>query len=354
MGESYREDFCAMIEQLLEITGTVTALADEKITRINGITRRSRMLALNATIEANRFGAAGRGFAVVADEVKAISQEIAQLTGSLQTELRGRLSHLSEFGRGMAAQLQQVRGERLADLAHNTVEIADRNLYERSCDVRWWATDPAVVECAGAPASATLADHAAARLAVILGSYTVYLDLWIADAGGRVIANGRRDRFPRAIGTDVSGESWFREAMATPDGGAFAVTDIARAPHLGGAMVATYATAIRADGDARGEAIGALGIFFDWEAQAQAIVEQVRLAPDEKARSRCLLLDSRHRIIAASDRAGVLERRFPLHTERAERGFYREPDGRLVAYALTPGYETYRGLGWYGVIVQEE
>ena len=23
---------------------------------------------------------------------------------------------------------------------------------------------------------------------------------------------------------------------------------------------------------------------------------------------------------------------------------------RLVAFALTPGYETYRGLGWYGVI----
>ena len=25
-----------------------------------------------------------------------------------------------------------------------------------------------------------------------------------------------------------------------------------------------------------------------------------------------------------------------------------------VAYALTPGYETYEGLGWYGCIVQAE
>jgi hypothetical protein len=26
--------------------------------------------------------------------------------------------------------------------------------------------------------------------------------------------------------------------------------------------------------------------------------------------------------------------------------------GRLIAFHLTPGYETYRGLGWYGVIEQ--
>ncbi|MEP1895661.1 MAG: hypothetical protein ABJQ98_04210 [Alloalcanivorax venustensis] len=32
-----------------------------------------------------------------------------------------------------------------------------------------------------------------------------------------------------------------------------------------------------------------------------------------------------------------------------ERGYYMDGD-RLVAFALTPGYETYRGLGWYGVI----
>lgn len=28
--------------------------------------------------------------------------------------------------------------------------------------------------------------------------------------------------------------------------------------------------------------------------------------------------------------------------------------GVTVGYALTPGYETYEGLGWYGCIVQDE
>jgi hypothetical protein len=249
--------------------------------------------------------------------------------------------------------VRQVQGERLADLAHNTVEVMDRNLYERSCDVRWWATDAAMVDCAARPGDSAACGHASRRLGVILDSYTVYLDLWVADTQGRVIANGRKDRYPGVIGTDVSGEAWFRDAMATRDGGDFAVADISRAPALGNALVATYATAIRAGGEADGQAIGALGIFFDWEAQAQGIVDSVRLAPEDKARSRCLLLDSQHRVIASSDRTGILCETFPLRKDKGERGHYMDPTGVMVGYARTPGYETYEGLGWYGVLVQK-
>lgn len=343
----------ASVEHLLEITGTVAAVTDDKINRIHGITRRSRMLALNATIEAQRVGHLGRGFAVVAEEVKAISSEISHLTDSLRGELKGRLETLSQFGRSMADEVRRVRGERLADLAHNAVEIADRNLYERSCDVRWWATDPALVQCL-AQQSPDTARHAAKRLGVILDSYTVYLDLWVADADGRVVANGRPGAYPRAIGTDVSGQQWFQDAIATKNGGEFAVADIAREPGLDNAMVATYATAIREGGEANGRVLGAMGIFFDWQTQGQTIVEGVRLAPEEKARSRCLLIDSRHRVIASSDGRGLLAEAFPLRTGGGERGHYMDADGNLVGYALTPGYETYRGLGWYGVIVQGE
>ena len=34
-------------------------------------------------------------------------------------------------------------------------------------------------------------------------------------------------------------------------------------------------------------------------------------------------------------------------------GAYRPDADTLVAYALTPGYETYEGMGWYGVIVRK-
>ena len=70
----------------------------------------------------------------------------------------------------------------------------------------------------------------------------------------------------------------------------------------------------------------------------------------ERGSTRVLIVDARHRVIAASDDAGLLSEIYELKATQ-ESGFYCEGD-RLVAYALTPGYETYRGLGWYGVIQQ--
>jgi hypothetical protein len=340
------------VESLLEIAGQVAELTNAKIAQIQSITNRSRMLALNATIEAHSVGDAGRGFIVVAGEMKSISDEITKLASSLQGDLKEELKQLSSHATLASSELRKVRGDRLADLAHNAVEIADRNLYERTCDVRWWATDQAVVDCAADPSSEDKRRHASQRLSVILQSYTVYLDLWIADTEGNIIANGRPDRYRRVSGLNVAQSQWFKDAMATRDGDCFAVADIASEPALNGAVTATYSTAIRSGGQNNGETIGALGIFFDWNDQGQAIVDGVSLTPEEREYTTCLLIDSQHRIIASSDRRGMLTDSFPIDRQRGERGHFETNTGDLVGYALTPGYETYRGLGWYGVIVQ--
>ena len=78
---------------------------------------------------------------------------------------------------------------------------------------------------------------------------------------------------------------------------------------------------------------------------------EVRLTEDERARSRVLLVDADRRVIAASDGQGVLRDRIDLPAGQ-EAGSLFAPDGTLVAFHHTPGYETYRGLGWYGVIQQ--
>ncbi len=214
--------------------------------------------------------------------------------------------------------------------------------------MRWWATDSAVVGACAEPGDEDRARHASRRLGVILSSYTVYLDLWIADRSGRVIAHGRPDRYRRVLGRDVSGERWFRQAMATAAGAAYAVDDIRREDGLDGAA---YSTAVRAGGDEHGEVIGALGIFFDWAPQAQAIVEGIGLSGEERSRTRSLLLDASGRVIAASDGRGLLEETATLRIEGRERGYDADGD-RIVGFALTPGYETCAGLGWYGALVQ--
>jgi hypothetical protein len=336
-------------ERIVELLHVVDDVAAEKIRTIKQVTAATRTLALNALVESNRAGEAGRGFAVVANEVKTISTRITAITHELESELSRNIRELTQLGEAM---VMHVRGARLGDLSLNMIEIIDRNLYERSCDVRWWATDSAVVDCLHAPGEAT-ARYATTRLGVILDSYTVYLDLWVADANGRVIANGRPARFPHAIGTDVSTAPWFQDAMATRDGADFAVSDISVNETLDNNHVATYSTAIREGGETNGRAIGALGIFFDWRPQSTTVVTTVRLSEEEKRRSRCLLIDSTGRIIASSDQQGLLHEVFHLETSGATMGNYLDETGNLVGFALTPGYETYRGLGWYGVIVQE-
>ena len=338
-----------MPERVVRLAAEVSDVANKKLNEIDRVADMTRMLALNARIEATHAGSHGDGFAVVADEVGRVAKTIRGLSEGLSSELTPRVEALDGLGRGL---VEQVRGQRLADLALNCVELIDRNLYERSCDVRWWATDSAVVEACAAGGQEAVA-FASRRLGVILASYTVYLDLWIADRNGRVIAHGRSERFPHVLGCDVSKEQWFTEAMATKDGTEFAVGDISTAPRLDDAPVATYATAIRAGGESGAEPIGALGVFFDWGPQARAIVDGVRLGDEEAARTRAMLIDASGRVIACSRNLGVLRERFALGAEDRSAGFYSQSGGSVVGFALTPGYETYAGLGWYGVLVQD-
>lgn len=334
-------------ERILELAGEVGRTVSVRTNAIRAITGQTKILALNALIESARAGDAGRGFSVVANEVKAVSTQIEQVAHDLETELSSRVRDLEALG---ARMVEEVRGSRLADLAFNAIEIIDRNLYERTCDVRWWATDSAIVQAASSR-SDTDAAHASDRLGVILDAYTVYLDLWIAGTDGRVLANGRPGRYA-VRGLDVSGENWFRDGLACASGDDFAVADIAANRALGNRQTATYAAPIFANGAKTGPKLGVLGIHFDWGQQAETVVRGVRLSAEERARTRVLLLDRDHRVIAASDGQGILESTFPLAAGGRDMGFYPLPGGGMVGFALTPGYETYRGLGWYGCLVQ--
>jgi hypothetical protein len=232
----------------------------------------------------------------------------------------------------------------------NAIEIIDRNLYERTCDVRWWATDSAAVACLSNGSEGD-ARHADSRLKVILDAYTVYLDLWICDAQGRVVANGRPDRYRSVRGLSVAHTPWFANAMATKSGDEFVASNIECVPALNDAPVATYAAAIRQGGAVNGAPLGVLGVHFDWRPQAQAVIAGVRLTEEERLRSRVLILDRAFQVLASSAGAGELQETVALDLSHGAMGAY--PQGKtMVGYARTPGYETYQGMGWYGCIIQ--
>ncbi len=66
-----------------------------------------------------------------------------------------------------------------------------------------------------------------------------------------------------------------------------------------------------------------------------------------------MIVDASGRVIASSATAGRETTHFELPPNTADIGTYRAADRSLVGYALTPGYETYRGMGWFGVIEQK-
>ena len=182
-----------MPERIIALSREVSTVATSKVEQIRQITWKTKLLALNAAIEAARAGEVGAGFSVVAGEVKTVSANIDELAEQLQAQVGEKIGQMHALGEALVA---QIRGSRLTDLALNAIDIVDRNLYERPCDVRWWATDPAVVDGVAQPGTKT-SDYAAKRLGVIPDSYTVYPDLWIAGLeGGFSQAVGRESTHP--------------------------------------------------------------------------------------------------------------------------------------------------------------
>jgi Methyl-accepting chemotaxis protein (MCP) signalling domain len=306
------------------------------------------LLSLNATIEAARAGEAGRGFTVVASEVKNLASQASKNSLSFRQVVLDRI----EKGRQITDNLvKDLEGNRLIEMSQTLVQLIVRNLFERTADVRWWATDAAFYDALQDPTPAKI-EWAGQRLAMINRFYTVYLNLVLTDAQGKVIACSEPRKFMGVNGANVSHERWFSDAIRTRSGDDYIVDDIHIDPLHSNMPVAVYSAAVRRGGALDGQPIGVLGVFFDWPEQSRIIVQdEPPLSKEEVHRTRVLLLDSKHHIIASSDGRDMLKQ-FQLDTKQGAKGSYTDSKGNIVAYARTIGYEGYDGLGWVGVIIQ--
>jgi hypothetical protein len=322
----------------------------EKFSEDNAlIVRQIRLLAINALIEAARAGEAGKGFAVVANEVQRLAQGAGDTAERFQENVLGRIRQSREMADDL---VEQMEGARLVDLAQTLVQFIVRNLFERTADVRWWATDSALWEALEHP-SPERANHAASRLGVINRFYTVYLDLVMTDARGTVIASAN-PRYQRNLrDRDLSSEGWFRAARTCGSGDDYVVDTVKRSALHEDRDVLVYATGIRSGGRGDGTLIGTLGVYFDWKSQGQAIVEkEANLTPAVAQKTEILLLDAHNMVIASSHPERVYTHFALNNPKQLAKGSYYDQSGAIVAFAKTLGYEDYDGLGWSCAIIQ--
>mgnify|MGYP005752190565 FL=1 len=344
----------AVEEHIAAISSLSEALlqgVDGALEEVSNVNLSTQLLSINARIEAARAGEAGTSFAVVATEMNRLSAEVKTLTERLRAQAH---ETGAKMRTAVGGYVSQVRDARLCELALVNIDLIDRNLYERSCDVRWWATDGAAVACAADPSEAHRA-HAQRRLGQILDSYTVYCDLVLADREGRVLANGRPQQFASA-GMDVASTAWFQQAMASKDGSEFGFASVQASPLVNGKRVLVYSCAVRRRGDIHGEILGVLGILFDWDALALTIVRRTPLTEQEWARTRVCIVDDAGQVLAdsATDGPTQLDTQGWRHLFRQARGsalVRLNGQSACIAHAASPGYETYR-TGWHCLILQ--
>ncbi len=345
-------------ERIALLTRLLTEKISNAINEIDEINDRTHLLSLNARIESARAGGeAGAAFGVVASAIKGLSEKSSQVAIQMASETQTAISELERISSELVSNLSDVHGMRLSDLALTNIELIDRNLYERSCDVRWWATDSSVTDALTNPTLQSLR-HCSKRLATILSAYTVYFDLALCDLKGKIVVNGRPDTY-RSVGTECGKMDWFRSALATRSGEEYGFESVRVSPLVNGKRAITYSCAVRAGGEANGEAIGALGIIFNWDSLSQVVLCDAPIESESRATTRLCIVDDSGLILADTQQRQLqesLDLRAIQSAVKSEKGHANITlDGKsyLVGYARSPGYETYK-TGWHSLILQED
>ena len=334
-------------ERYVKDLATAVDLAVREIRRVNDSTR---SLALNAKIEAARAGVYGAAFRVVANELQGLSTRTTEVSNSLATVTNSKIQALISLIGG------NILGTRLSDIARTNVDLIDRCLYERTCDVRWWATDSSLTAALASMDTSDIS-YASERLGVILDAYTVYHDLVLCDLKGNIIANGR-PRMYRNVGSNVAGAPWFQEAIHTRSGDEYGFQSAHTSSLVNGEPSLIYSCTVRRDGRADGPCLGVLAVVFNWSNLALPILRNVPLSIEESSRTERLIVDASGQILASQDSCDHLNKiQLPEFSQIAcqDRGYIARPyrgTPCIIGYAKAPGFETYT-TGWYSLLLQK-
>ncbi|MGN0738584.1 MAG: cache domain-containing protein [Treponema sp.] len=294
-----------------------------------------RILSFNSSIEAARAGNAGKGFHIISQEIRKISENNKAVNDACN-------SVVDEIEK----QMNDLIGIRTADVAFDTIDKIDRNLFERYCDVQAWATFGKIIEACKNP-DAENCRRAQATLSHLVKIYEVYYDIILTDVSGKVITCGVRDNL---AGTDFSDKDWFAEVMRT---GAPFYTDMYFSKTIDN-YVMTYSSPVL---DSDYNIVGVISTRFNWKFVLD-IIDRAKIAKTSSIR----LVNNDGIVIGSAKRDEILKmnvRTSDAFTEIKNGTKYGFCFSRQTAmtkaitgFAKTSGYNAYPGKEW-SVIIEE-
>lgn len=222
--------------------------------------------------------------------------------------------------------------------ARYVIDIVVRNLYERTADVGFLATDREL--CAFVAGEREDIDAIRSRLLAYRSKYTVYNEILLVDTEGNVLVQIDPDS-----PVEGSTDPLIAETLKT-DGfvETFRATDL----RPGKSQALIYSR--RMHHPDTGAVVGLLCLCFDFEREMAGIFRSHR---DREGRMNMLLLDARQRVIAsADDRWVAVGTTVPVNPEGRPQVFIHEGREYLVHTCSAENYQGYPGpAGWQGQVM---
>jgi len=273
-------------------------------------------------------------------------------------------SRMEDLLKEMANAELQLNLKALENFSKQAIDLIDRNLFERSADIRWWATDEYFWTALLNPTEENFI-KAGNRLKVINGSYTMYRNLVLSDANGDIHACSRTELKNELSKINVSDQVWFQMGMRTTLSSEYAVQDVADSnleKNKGRSLI--YANGVRRNGAREGDSIGVLGILFDWDTEAKKILHTC-LPKDRQGMiiegSVAIYTDNQSEIIETTDterfpvgmKLDLPDQIFDLKAGDTVSGLLEYQEKRYIfGSSRTKGYREYEGLGWFAHVLR--
>jgi chemotaxis signal transduction protein len=228
--------------------------------------------------------------------------------------------------------------EEIGTKAQYVIDIVVRNLYERTADVGFLATDREL--CAFAAGLTDDVDAIRLRLRAYRSKYTVYDEIMLLDTKGNVLVQIDES-------SPVEGST---DPLITRTLAAESYIETFRTSDLRPGKDAALIYSRRMLHPDTGAAVGVLCLCFHFEEEMAGIFRSHR---DEKERSNMLLLDGENRVIASADQRWIpIGATVPVNRSPSPELMIYGGREYLVRTFSAEGYQGYMGPpGWQGQVM---